>query len=140
MGLVGLGFFFDSTPSASGCVHKCLIVPAARWSGLVLNARSKSAPVRRRLQRTEWTGSSSSLAARYPHRDCTYSDRAEICLRTAAIPAAFSGARTRSMSWGAVCCTCVRSVSIVSGVSLDTLARPDASPVNIRDCRSLMLS
>ena len=91
-------FFFGNTPSASGWVHKCLIEPAARWRGFVLNARSKSAPVRRRLHKTEWAGSSSSLAARYPHKDCTYSASAVICLSTAAVCAAFSGARTRSIS------------------------------------------
>ena len=93
----GFGFFCN-TPSTSGVEHRCFMEPAARWIGLEFSARSKSAPVRRVLQITEWMGSSSSLAARYPHRDCTYSANAAIRRSKAAVCEALSGARTRKRS------------------------------------------
>ena len=131
---------FGKTPSTSGCEHKCFIEPVARWMGLVFNARSKSAPVRRVLQITEWMGSSSSLAARYPHRDCTYSANAAMRLIKAAVCEAFSGARTRKRSYGEVCWAIARSDEIVRGVELATAARPDGSPVNSNEWRSLIFS
>ena len=87
--------FFGGTPSTSGFEHMCFMELAARWMGLEFSARSKSAPVRRVLQITEWMGSSCSLAARYPHRDCTYSASAVIYLSPAAACSAFAGVRTR---------------------------------------------
>ena len=101
---------------------------AARWMGLEFSARSKSAPVRRVLQMTEWMGSSSWLAARYPHRDCTYSANAAIRRSKAAVCEALSGARTRKRSYGEVCWAIARSDAIVRGVELATAAKPDESP------------
>ena len=83
-----------------------------------------------------WAGSSSSLAARYPHRDCTYSASAVIRLSKAAVFAAFSGARTRRRSCIEVCCASARSVETVIGVLLDMAARPDGSPEKNDEWRS----
>ena len=85
-------------------------------------------------------GSSSSLAARYPQRDCTYSASDTIRRSKAAVSEAFSGARTRKMSNGDAWRANARKVETVIGVVLFIAAKPDGSPANNNVWKSWMLS
>ena len=85
-------------------------------------------------------GSSSSLAARYPQRDCTYLASDMIRRSKAAVSEAFSGARTRKMSNGDASRENARKVATVIGVVLFTAAKPDGSPEKNDEWRSWMLS